>query len=227
MLLIAFLLAVAQPAPGADRIVGLLSLPEVFGDGPCEKFTPEAITLYATPESRRVVGSIRVDRNWKLPECEGLTVNVHRSGIQPIREFPTREYAYEAQAAIVLQQRGRWFKVRLGDGAAWLRASGRDEYFPLERLITDGLTYLTPASDGRLRSSAGATPTADGERVASGRPVRVRGFRRLEDQLWVHVDVLSHSICESAAAPTVTAQGWMPAHAASGEPMIWFYSRGC
>ena len=38
---------------------------------------------------------------------------------------------------------------------------------------------------------------------------------------------LSHSICQSAEAPTVTARGWVPAHAGSGEPTVWFFSRGC
>jgi hypothetical protein len=57
--------------------------------------------------------------------------------------------------------------------------------------------------------------------------VRVVEFRRVDDRLWVRVEVLSHSICESTQEPAITARGWMRAHAPSGEPTIWFYSRGC
>jgi hypothetical protein len=224
-------LACAPAAWAQDQVLGLLSLPEVFGSGACDKFTPAEITLYAAPDSEPAVGSIRVDQYWTFYAaggCEGLMVNVHRAGTGGVGELPTREYEYEAPAAIVLQRRGSWFKIRLVDGAAWLMASQRDEYFPLERLLTDGLTYLTDASDGVLASSPGVEGReALRERVVSGRPVRVVEFRQVDGRLWVHIDVMSHSICESAVDPSVTARGWLPAHAASGEPTVWFFSRGC
>jgi hypothetical protein len=229
--LTAWLLAAPWAAQVQDRVAGLLALPEVFGAGACDRFTPEIITLYAAPDSRQVVGSIRVDTYWTFHErggCEGLVVNVHRAGAGRVGEFPTREYEYEAPAAIVLEQRGRWFRVRLPDGAAWLRASQRDEFLPLERLLPDRLTYLTSAWDGRLAALPGAVMTPV-ERSRPGADVHVRlvELRRVGDDLWVHVEVLSHSGCESAEEPGVTARGWLPAHAPSGEPTIWFFSRGC
>ena len=143
-------------------------------------------------------------------------------------ELPTEEYDYEAPAAIVLQRRDRWYKVRLSDGTAWLRASDRDQFFPLERLLTESLTYLADDSNARLRSAPGvAAPNADGGPFAAGMPVQVREFRRVASDLWVNVQVLSHSICESSREPTVTAEGWLPAHVPSGAPTIWFSSRGC
>jgi hypothetical protein len=229
-LALAFVLASTSSAFAQDAVIGLLSLPEVFGDGPCDKFSPREVSLYPAPESDQIVATIRIDKYWTFPEvggCEGLRVTVHDARRQSSRELPTKEYEYEAPAAIVLQQRGRWFKVRLSDGAAWLHASDRNEYFPLERLLTKGLTYLTDASDGQLRSSAGAVRDADGKRIAAGGPVRVRQFRRVGEDLWVNVQVLSHSLCESRQEPVITAEGWLPAHSASGEPTIWFYSRGC
>jgi hypothetical protein len=42
------------------------------------------------------------------------------------------------------------------------------------------------------------------------------------------VDILSESFCEAGRRePKVVASGWVPAHAKSGEPTVWFFSRGC
>jgi hypothetical protein len=77
------------------------------------------------------------------------------------------------------------------------------------------------------------TAEAERERLAEevwGREdsgVRVAGFRRVDDTLWVDVEVLSHSPCRSGDQPTVTARGWIAAHDSSGAPTIWFSSRGC
>jgi hypothetical protein len=212
-----------------DKLVGLLTLPEVFGAGACDKFTPAEIPLYAAPDSGTLVGSIRVDQYWTFHDvggCEGLTVNVHRSDRRGVRELPVKEHAYEDPGAVVLEQRGRWFKVRLADGAAWLHASPRAEYLSLERLLEDGLTYLTDHWDGRL-AKAPDTASVEIAGPRAERSVRVIGFQEHRGQRWVEVAVLSDSPCTSNEKPRVAARGWLPAHALSGEPTIWFYSRGC
>jgi hypothetical protein len=212
-----------------DKLLGLLALPEVFGAGPCDKFVPAEIALYAAPDSGTIVGSIRVDRYWTFHDvggCEGLAVNVHRSDGQGARELPVKEHAYEDPGAVVLEQRGRWFKVRLADGTAWLQASPRAEYLSLERLLEHGLTYLTDHWDGRLAKGPDA-PSVEIPGSRAERAVRAIGFQDRRGQLWVDVEVLSHSPCTSNEEPRVDARGWLPAHAVSGEPTIWFYSRGC
>lgn len=115
-------MAAAQP-PGADRVLGLLKLPEVFGNGPCHPFEPVAINLHAAPGGAPL-GSIRVDQHWSFAPhggCEGLQVNVHGDGTHT--ELPTLEYANESPAAIVLATENGWFKIRLATGAGWLRAA--------------------------------------------------------------------------------------------------------
>jgi hypothetical protein len=322
----------------ADRVVGLLTLPEVFGNGPCDRFKPSEIVLYGAPETGSVAGSIRVDTYWTFFDelnCGGLEVSVHRQGA--VSALPTSEYEYEAPAAIVLEQRGRWFRLRLSDGSAWVQASDRDEYLPLQRLLEDGLTYLTESWDGMLAPAPGSDDSlrfrvpndprrrfigllelreAESARWIDGferperaphpiarfqtsrldqavetlrriphellvfdtqpgwyqvalrrsdwresprvwiedgpiwryRPIaseaesdrlsdqawgqerfglRVLGFRDAPGGLWVQVEVLSHPICASPPDPTVRARGWVPAHADSGEPTVWFSSRGC
>lgn len=221
--------SIGPAAAGQGKLIGLLSLPEVFGAGACDKFTPAAVALYLAPESGPIVASIRVDQYWTFHDvggCEGLKVGVHRSDRQGNQQLPVMEYTYEATAAVVLEQRGRWFRVRLTDGAAWLHASDRAEFFSLERLVADGLTYLTDGWDKRLARSPGES----GEELRGVRPdppVQVFGFRHHDGELWVEVAVLSHSFCESNEEPRVSARGWLRAHARSGDPAIWFYSRGC
>jgi len=230
---LALFLAAAPSAQAPERIMGLLALPEVFGNAPCDKFQPEEVALYAAPESGRPVGRIRTDGAWTFNPVGGCTgspdVNVYHADTGGVATLPSREYAYEAPAAIVLEQRDRWFRVRLAEGSAWIRASQRDEYFPLEKLLADGLTHLTAAWDGRLARSPGGSL-----RVAA-RPlprrddtsVRVLGFRRAGDTLWIEVEIFSHSPCAAREDPPVLDQGWVPAHAASRELVVWFSSRGC
>ena len=200
LLAVPFVLAGAQIALAPDRVIGLLTLPEVFGNGACDKFQPEDVILYSAPDGRQIVGRIRVDKYWTFaPEggCGGLTVNVHDAASGTIIVFPTQEYEYEAPAAIVLEQRSPWFRVRTPGRSAWVRGSHRDEYHTLERLLADGLTYLTPTWDGRLAPSPGGAtraterPAPTGENTA----VNVVGFRQRPEGLWVEVDVYSYSPC--------------------------------
>jgi hypothetical protein len=196
------ILSAPLAAQAQEQIVGLLSLPEVFGEGPCDRFAPEEIPLHAAPDSSSpVLGFARVDTYWTfLAEggCHGLAVSFYSTRTQEVNQLPAREVRYEAPAAIVLERRGRWYKVRLPDGAGWLSASERDEYFSLQRLLTRDLTYLTDSTYGRLTSAPGAAPTDDQVlNLVPGRPVRVVEFRRMDGRLWVRVEVMSHSICES------------------------------
>ena len=222
------LLAFTPALQAQERVIGLLSLPDVFGDGPCQRFVAREVALYAAPDSQRQVGSIRVDRHWNFPQeggCEGLEVGVHFTN--PLRHsaLPTEEYDYEAPGAVVLEARGEWFKVRLSGGTAWLRASRTSAFFPLPRLLASHPAHLTDAFDGRLAASPGGALSTRSDSLA--RHVNVSGFREVAGRLWIEVEVMSWSLCESVEKPTILARGWLPAHAPSGKPSVWFSSRGC
>ena len=79
-----------------------------------------------------------------------------------------------------------------------------------------------------LWRSAGGTPRpVSAERDPDGlHDVRIVGFEDRGDDLWIDVEVLSASACTSND-PRVVAKGWLRAHAASGEPVVWFFARGC
>lgn len=223
------LLLTCTPALQAqERVIGLLSLPDVFGNEPCQRFVAREVPLYAGPDEQRV-GSIRVDRHWTFPReggCEGLKVGVHLTDPPRHSDLPTEEYDYEAPGAVVLETREDWFKVRLSDGTAWVRASRTSAFFPLQRLLANYPTHLTDAFDGRLAPSAGGPLSTRSDSLA-GRSVNVGEFREVGGRLWIQVEVVSWSLCESVEKPVVLARGWLPAHAPSGEATVWFSSRGC
>jgi len=226
------LIATATPSAAQDKVLGLLSLPEVFGKGPCHQFEPAAISLRPTPGAATSVGSIQVDQHWSFAPhggCEGLKVSVHTDGRRA--ELPTLEYANESPAAIVLAEQGGWFKIRLAAGAGWLQASPRDQFMPLADLFSEypTLTTLNDTFTGPLLEAPGGTPAAVKPLLAAGLPVRVLEVRSVGDRQWLQVAVMSHSICDAdrSGPPDVEGIGWLPAHAASGEPMVWFSSRGC
>src|SRR5690242_13777554 len=107
----------ATPAFAQEKVIGLISLPEVFGSRECAPFEPRAIMVHSNATDGNIIGSIEVDQNWSFAPhggCDGLQVRVHM-GTQK-EELPTREYDYEMPAAIVLDQHDGWFKIRLHQG---------------------------------------------------------------------------------------------------------------
>ena len=57
--------------------------------------------------------------------------------------------------------------------------------------------------------------------------VRVKRLQTVDGKVWVDVEVISHTICESNEPPTIKAHGWIPAHDNIGAPTVWFAARGC
>jgi hypothetical protein len=224
------LLSASALAQQQTRVIGLLALPEVFGNGPCDRFTSQDVPLYVAPESARVVGVIRVDEAATASSnggCEASRIGVHMTGTTVSDPLPTKEYGYEEPGAIVLARRGEWFLIRLATGSAWVRSAARDNFHPLEKLLFDGLTYLTEAWDGRLAPSAGAPGRlARVEASSSQFSVRVIRSQQLRGELWFELEMITSPCGED---PNVKAldRGWVPAHTTSGEPVVWFYSRGC
>jgi hypothetical protein len=155
------LLACSTVAHAADKVIGLLAMPEVFWEerGPCDdQFKPRKVLLYSAPRSSDAIGDIRVDRA-SSPSDVPCSVNVHLRRDGAISELPTDEYAYEQRAAIVLNRRARWFKVRLAGGAAWVHASSEDRFLALEYLLWEhrDLIGATEFWDRRLAAGPGGS----------------------------------------------------------------------
>ena len=222
---LAFLLFQSAPP---DRVIGLLSLPEVYGARMCAPFRPSEIALHTTPDDGTKFATVHVDQEWSFAPhggCDGLEVNVHVGEQRHL--LPTLEYDYEMPAAVVLEHRDGWFKIRSGARAAWIKAPLTGRFMPLAERYEEfvGVTAIAKSFRGRLssRPAAAVGPIMPG--VVAGQPVRVIESR----DAWVHIEVLSNSACTAAndGPPEVVATGWLPLHDSAGEPTVWFSSRGC
>ena len=225
-------LSITMVAPAvaqlSDRVIGLLSLRQIEGSL-CGPPPPDEIALYATPEPAEPIGWIRADRHPASDtDCYRAIMNVRLRADRRVQVLPTEEYEEEEPlASIVVEQHGRWFKVQVPDGAAWLHASDRDEYFSLQQLLVKRPAYLTDAWDGTLAKVPGAAgaSAADSHPRRENTPVRFVESREVRGALWLKIEVMSHTIYEFNEPPKVVATGWVPAHDPSGKVVVWFYSR--
>lgn len=232
LLIATVLVATSTVATAQDKVLGLLALPEVFGYGPCQAFEPEVVALHQTPSAAAVIASIQVDQHWAFAPhggCEGLKVTVHRGAER--EELPTLEYANESPAAVVIGVQDGWFKIRLTGGSAWLRASARNRFMSIADLFSEypTLTTLTDAHRGALLENPVEGAAGSGPALSARSPVRVLEFRDVGGETWLRVALMSHSICdaETGGPPEVKSLGWVRAYSLTGEPAVWFSSRGC
>jgi hypothetical protein len=236
---VVLVLCFLSPVPAQSQqpgVIGLLTLPEVFGSHACDRFEPEPVALYSAPHSLEEVGTIQVSEYWTFHDvggCGGLSVTVRHAGSGAETKLPTAEYTYESPAAMVLERQDPWFRIHLDEGSAWVRASERASYHALEELLLEGLTFLTMSWDGRMAPTPRSTlvewerdPPVDRDAPRESAVDVVRAVR-IGEQIWLKVAVLSHSICESNEKPDVVGRGWIPAHNQDDQLTIWFYSRGC
>jgi hypothetical protein len=244
--------AVVQTLPGDPRAgaIGLLQLPEVYGTEPCQRFRPEPVPVFQEPGGR-ATGEIQVVRPWTYPPeggCEGLRVEfvparAAPAGGQAARsskgepgaqaglggELPAQEYAAEQPAAIVLEQRGEWFRLRLPTGSGWVRATPRNDYGPLLALLQRDLDGFTDPTGARLRQA----PADDAETVWQGVPIcavpRVRSSDTSGARTWLEVEFERDACCADDApmTPAAPVRGWLPLYRDDGVPSVWFASRGC
>ena len=222
----------ASPRPSTEnRVVGLISLPQVFGDHSCDAYDPSEVVLYAEPDSAHSLGVIRVTQPWTMHEhggCEGLRVVVHVESADSAADLPTLEYGYETPGAVVLDQQDDWFKIRLAEGEAWIRGSSENRFMAIEDLLASNLTYIAEPDGKGLSSIPGSTDRPiSTDLLSTGRSVQLLDSRSMNGELWLKVAVHAHSPCDSAEEPVTVAEGWLPAHTQTGVPIVWFYSRGC
>lgn len=228
LVLIVVVFGFTAEAAAQEKVVGLLALPQVFGPRQCAPFEPTEVALHGSPNDGHPFAFIRVDQNWSFAPhggCEGLEVRVHAATAK--HELPTREFDYEMPGAIVVDHRDGWFKIKLHDRSAWLKASLSDQFLPLAQLFDEfaGLTEINSFT-GRLLSSPNAA--ARGPIMPAVKPQQPVIVREVRGE-WVYLDLMSSSPCTAGneGPPEVVATGWLPLHKADGEPTVWFSSRGC
>lgn len=216
----------------SDRVIGLLELPQLFGDGACSPYDPTPLALFERATGVVPIGEIRVDTPWTVEVtggCYGLKVGVHMTDANAtVQNFPTREFGYEAPGAIVYARRGNRFKIALPGGAAWVEPSA-GVLHPMETLVAEGLSYLTDRWDGMVCAEPGKPGTCRKiDAGAESRPgAMVLGHREVGGGLWFEIKLPSTETCGDPVRAMAPIQGWISGHDNDGEPAIWFYSRGC
>ena len=210
MLLVSVIVVAQAPnGGGPGPVLGIVEIPEMFFiDQQTGVYAPRAaLTLYTSSNSESKVAAV----------------------ISSPEAVDEAEYGYEEKGALVYGRENGYFLIRTARGVAWLSPHNAGRFHSIETLIKRSLTYLTDAWDGFVHA---APRSANRTRVPQPRPygsesVRVKDLRTVDGKLWVEVDVISHSFCESDKPATVKASGWITAHDETGAPRVWFSSRGC
>ena len=185
------------------------------------------------PNNERLVGLLDVSgfshagfaRLHQNPDA-GSTV------VAEVDEYTALDFAevgYEVPAARVFARSEGWYKLRQADGTyGWLPPDMAGTFFPYPDVTLDRLAYIDAPWHGFVWPAAGAgnpvrAPVVQGQRDV---PVEVHEVQLIGGYPWLRISVLRQSPCEGGDG-AVSVSGWIPAHFPTGEPAVWYYSRGC
>lgn len=227
-------LLMLQIGADSDRLIGLLELPEIFGNQPCEIYPSSPIVVHAlaSGESARIA-TIEVARPWKrspASECEAIEIAVKRqSGDE---KLPIWEIDYEVPAAIVFERSGSWFRIQLENGTGWILPRDTARFSSYPDLLSDKLTYIQKGWDGRFALTAGAAsttrvPNAWLRYLNDNVTAELLETRRVDGGVWFHFRLDPAFGCDQYPKTLPKVEGWLPAYRSSRQPSLWFYSHGC
>jgi len=225
-----------------ERVIGLLELREIYGEFPCQLFAYKKVELYATASKDRapigVIELLNPPRPPERPDCDPPNVVVRRPANSVVMEtLPSDEIGYEMQATVVYERRGRWFRIALPSGSAWIERDTEMFFSYPGSLVSDDpslgqLTYLRKGWDGKLWSEPGngtskSAPPLWQDRAKDNITVHVIDVRTVRGEMWVRVRFLTDPGCGEPLGNLPPLDGWIPAYRDSKSTSVWFYSRGC
>ena len=211
-----------------ERVIGLLNLPDIVGDG-CGALQKRATAqVFSSPsESATAVGIIYIRDEGNA----GCWVMVERTGSAK-ENFPTLESGYEIAAAIVYERRGRWFRIALTGGSAWISRNDPKDFLPYPEILHERLAYVQQGWDGALRQTPGLsgklTPLPVGWSAQLDQTIGITylGSRSIGKELWIHVQLMTEQ-CSRTVEGVAVITGWIAAYRSNRSPSAWFSSRGC
>ena len=221
-----------------ERVVGLLELPEILPQDGCGPAHPQGISLYgAASKDRPPIASIEARKPSNQPQdpsCASWDLAVRiPGGAAAGEEFPTDESGYETKAAVVYERLGRWYRIALQRGSAWVERANAEGFLAYPDSLTSDrfLNHMRNDWDGRLWQQAGvptsAPVPAGWQRHLQGLiPIVVLETRTVRAESWVRVRLETES-CGNGLGDVTPTEGWIPAHRTSGATSVWFSSRGC
>ena len=212
-----------------ERLIGLLDLDDIVRGGCGPAPSRATARLFGAPsEAGPGVGTLY----WQQVPNVGCGLTIERAG--GIKELvPTLESGYEIPAAIVFEQRGSWFRIRLAKGSAWIRRKDPAEFLPYPELVWKKLPYMLYGWDGILRATPSATgkvvPLTQGwsELLDRAPSIEYLGSRRVGGELWLHIKLITDRDCREKLEGMTPVSGWIPAYRSNRTPSVWFSSRGC
>jgi hypothetical protein len=217
---------------GNTRIIGLLELPDVtrnFSDD-CRSTESGSVQLYSTPSTTGAALGAVYKRNHPEYGC-GLLFK--RAGTSTEEELPSEESGYEIAAAVAYERRGRWFRIAVPQGSAWIERANADDFLSYPQLLTQQMAYLRSDWDAQLRPTAGFESSTDPlplewkDQVPRQIGIEVLGVTRVDSDDWIHVRFSTERCGDDAVKLLRPVQGWLPAYRPNGTTTAWFHSRGC
>lgn len=215
-----------RPSEMYTGLIGLLALPEVFGSGGGSS-DRKPVPLFSDPRDPKPLDEIRgrgLASAGGTNACHGPSAAGRRRE-HPVEVLPTREYDYEAPAALVIARQGDWFKIRTCGGVAWMQATRTSRYYSIEELVKKNVAYLTTAWDGSFYAAPGG-PRLGPSAIRWKAPADVLDVKRVAGGLWLLVEA-GRSKCDPDGVQPPATKGWVRADGYDGAPAVWFHSRGC
>jgi hypothetical protein len=219
-----------------ERPVGLVALPEIFGDYPCEPIPQKTLQLFGTPSKQRPPVAIIERKNpakAEGPDCEETEAIVRRVDKNSIGPLPTDESGYEYTKAVVYEQQGSWFRIGIPGGSAWIDRPNSEGFMPYpEDLTSDSfLTYLRPNWDGKIWAEAGSgtpvmAPAGWRAHAKEDIAVHVESIQTVQGQKWIRIR-FEKEVCGKTFGDLPPLEGWIPAYRDARTTSVWFWSRGC
>src|SRR5262245_16286282 len=160
---IAFVCHAAPALAASERLIGLLDLPEVVGEG-CGRNQPVAIALHAARAGSKPIGSVEMEVTHRDEKgtCDDARLVIRRGTV--VEPLPYLESGYEVPAAIVHERSGLWYRIELKRGSAWIRHDDPKDFHSYPVGVREQLGYIPRGWDRKLWRTPG---DGDGSSVAA------------------------------------------------------------
>src|SRR5262245_25834616 len=158
-----FVVAMAQ---NDERVAGLVAIKEVFGEYPCEAFEAKTINLYSNASTSQtpigVIQRLNPPKPPAQPDCDEPAVVVRMRADNTQGELPFDETGEEYRKAVVYERSGRWFRIAIPRGSAWIeREHAEEDFMPYPDALKEEAfaSYLRQGWDGKISTQPGSVPT--------------------------------------------------------------------
>jgi hypothetical protein len=214
-------------------LIGILSLPEIFGEYECDTKKSGEEWLYSDAACTKKIGKIKVTRDYILGEnggCSDLEVQVHLDSQKEVSmSLPWQQYDYDERGVMVIDKKAKAFKIPLEKGSAWVCPGDKSKFYSLLDLYRLNYNVHLQFWDGYFHDKPGGKKKRLNILISedSAPEVEIIETKVFKGKLWFKVKIPAEDPCGEIDKSIKPATGWVPAHNKDGFPTLWFYSKGC